>query len=145
MNDFELSLDEGNPANIFFFLLDLLSAPPKISGKTLNPQKYIPINTRVKNVQFKDAILNEGYLNIYSCRFESGKCIVYLFGILKGIQLKSEIEYKIETLRDFDMLNEKIKFILAKSKNILKSYYKEAKIKNIEHHMLAFLRDNPPA
>ncbi|MBA3663884.1 MAG: hypothetical protein H0W61_06710 [Bacteroidetes bacterium] len=141
INDFELSLEEGNPVNIFSFIMDLHSIPPITSGQTLSVEKYIPLNALVKSVAFKDANFENGYLNIYSCRFENGKCVVYIFGNLKGQLLKTSIDFKIETLRDFDLLNEKINFILSKSKNILKSYYKAGKLKNIEHHLLAFLSD----
>jgi len=142
MHDFELSLEYGNPINLVSFILDLVSTPPILAGKALNIEKYTPVNTLVKNIPFRDANTQEGFLNIYSCRFESGKCTVHIFGILKGLPLKSEIDFKVDNLRDFEMLNEKIKFILNKSKNILKSYYKDSKIRNIEHHILAFLSDS---
>lgn len=142
MHDFELSLEEGKPANLFAFAVDLQATPPKISGNALDIQKYIPLNNLVKSVPFKDAVLTEGILNIFTCRFEKGKCSIYFFGNLKGSFSKSKMDYKIQTLRDFDLLNEKIEFILSKSKNILKSYYNQGKIKNIEHHLFAFLTDN---
>ncbi|MGZ6520078.1 MAG: hypothetical protein ACXVED_21045, partial [Bacteroidia bacterium] len=115
-----------------------------VSGKTLNVSNYIPLNSLVKRMQFKDAVIKDGFLNLYTCRFENGKCIVFIFGNFTNGIIKKETEYKIANLRDFDLLNEKIKFILSKSKNILKSYYTSGKIKNIEHHILAFLSDNVP-
>ena len=142
MNNFEFSLDEGNPTNTYSFVVDLTLAPPVISGRTLNVSNYTPINALVKRMQFKDAVVQHGSLNIYTCRFENGKCVVFIFGIFKNGIVKNETEYKITSLRDFDLLTEKIKFILSKSKNILKSYHTSGKIKNIEHHILAFLKDS---
>lgn len=145
MNSFELSLENDRPENMVVFTVNLQSLPPKISCKTLNTEKYIPVNNLVKHISIRDVIFDEGFLNILSCRCDTGKCNIYFFGNLKGLELISQLEYKIDTLRDFDLLNEKINFILSKSKNILKSYYRDAKIKNIEHHILAFLSDRPAA
>jgi hypothetical protein len=145
MHDFELSLEDGYPTNIYAFIVNFNFSPPKMSGKTLNVDHYIPKNKLVKSVPFKEAETHEGNLNIVSCRFENGKCFVYFFGILKETVVKWKMEFKIQTLRDFDLLNEKINFILAKSKSILMSYYNQSKPKNIEHHLVAFLTDNQTA
>lgn len=145
MFEFELSLQEGHPTNLFCFILDIVSTPPLISGKTLNEKLYTPSNPLVKSISYRDADTREGFLNIFSCRFENGKCTVHIFGILKGIRLNCIKEISLSTFRDFEMLNERIKFILNKSKSILKTYYKDSKIKNIEHHLLTFLSDGLPA
>jgi hypothetical protein len=142
MNVFELSLEEGKPVNIIAFEVNLLASPPEIVQKTVNVKKHLPVNELVKTMQYRNANFDEGCLNIYSCRFESGKCEVYFFGNMKGTELKTTSVFKANTIRDFDILNERIKFILSKSRNILKSYYKDSKFKNIEHHILAFLSDN---
>ncbi|MCE3225810.1 MAG: hypothetical protein K0S32_361 [Bacteroidetes bacterium] len=142
MNVFELSLKEGKPVNISAFEVNLLASPPEIIYKTVNVKKHLPVNELVTTMQYRDANFDEGCLNIYCCRFDTGRCEVHFFGNMKGTELRSESHFKAETLRDFDMLNERIRFILAKSKNILKSYYKDSKFKNLEHHILAFLSDN---
>jgi hypothetical protein len=145
MNVFELLLTEGEPVNITAFEVNLLASPPEIIRKIINVKKHLPVNQLVKIMQYRDANFDEGCLNIFSCRYDSGKCIIHFFGNMKGTELNTEANLKTETLRDFDMLNERIKFILTKSKNILKSYYKDSKFKNIEHHILAFLGDNSTA
>lgn len=145
MIDFELSLEEGHPTHIVSFVIDFLSSPLKVSGKTLNIEHYIPKNVLVKQMPFKEASVQEGSLNICSCRLENGKCLIYFFGILKDTIVKWKMEFNIHTLRDFDIMNEKINFILSKSKNILLSYYTQSKLKNIEHHLVTFLSDNQPS
>jgi hypothetical protein len=124
------------------FEIDLKVAPPLLSEKSLDINKYIPVNKRVKSMQLRDVKFDEGILNIYSFLFEDGRCIVQLFGNMRDSELNAQIEFRKDNRRDFDLLNEKIKFLLAKSKNILRTYYKDSKIKNIEYHLIAFLTEN---
>lgn len=142
MDAFELLLEDNYPVNLTAFELNLAASPPTISDKIIDLKKYLPINKLVKTISFRDASLSEGILNIYSFLFEDGKCQVHFFGNLKGQELKTLLELKKDNLRNFDLFNEKIKFILTKSKNILRIYYQGEKIKNIEFHLAAFLNEN---
>jgi hypothetical protein len=141
MTVFEISLEAANPRNLVVYEVDLKSTPPKITEKNINVNNYLPQNKRVKTMQYRDANKNEGTLSIFSCMFESGQSVVYFFGNLRGTVLNSEANFGDNNQRGYDLLNDRLKFILNKSKNILKTYYKDGKIKNIEHHIIAFLSD----
>lgn len=142
MDVFELSLEQGTPVSLTAFELNLLSIPPEITGKIIDLEKYLPVNKLVKTMVFRDLAFAEGILNVFSFLFEDGKCQVHFFGNMKGQEIKTEMEFKTDNLRNFDLLNEKIKFILTKSKNILRIYYQDSKIKNIEYHLAAFMNES---
>ncbi|MGZ3931747.1 MAG: hypothetical protein ACXVPQ_06030 [Bacteroidia bacterium] len=141
MNALELSLEQGNITHITTHELNLNSSPAEVLTGTLPVEKLIPKNKMVKHIQIRNANFEEGNLNIYTCRFEHGKCNIYIFGNLKKMEINNTIVLTIDNLRTFDILNEKIKYILSKSKTILKSYYNDSKIKSIEYHMMSFLGD----
>jgi hypothetical protein len=141
MKVLELSLQQGNPINITAHELNLSSTPMDVLTKTLQVEKLIPQNKMVDHIQVRNADFGDGNLNIYTCRFEKDKCNICIFGNFKGTEINKIILVNVDSLRTFDILNEKIKYILSKSKTILKSYYNDSKIKSIEYHMMSFLGD----
>jgi hypothetical protein len=55
--------------------------------------------------------------------------------------MAASINLNKPSLRNYDIMTERVKFILSKSKTILKSYYQAGKVRNIQHHLLSFLGD----
>lgn len=141
MNVLELSLEEGNPINITAHELNLNASPGEIVTKALAVEKLIPKNKMVKHIQIREANFDDGNLNVYTCRFDNNRCDIHIFGNFRKMEINCTINMTIESLRTFDILNEKIKYILSKSKTILRSYYNDSKIKSIEYHMMSFLGD----
>lgn len=140
MRSFNLPHEEGKPASIADFKLCLQTSPPRIQERIISSvDKYIKMETGCFKIEYEDAPLDEGTLNICICRFNSGKYRLHIFGTLNGEPFSREKDIADPRSHSFGVLYEKIRFVLIQSRNILKTYYNNANIKSMEDHLLAFL------
>jgi hypothetical protein len=141
MTEFELPVSDGKPINITDYKVNLISSPPEIKEKVIDMvDHYISTQEEIIKIDYKkDAIVDEGRLNIYVCRFKTGKLRIHIFGKIKGQEFRTEREITESGLNNWGYVNQKIKYVLASSKNILRSYYLRANVKSIEDHLIAFL------
>ncbi|MBA3664622.1 MAG: hypothetical protein H0W61_10485 [Bacteroidetes bacterium] len=139
MTLFELPVSDGKPEKIVDFHLDLVVSPPQIEEKTIiTVDPYILDNPACLRIDYKDAPVDEGHLNIYLCHFKTGKARLHIFGKIKGQEFRAEKEVKLLNT-SLMSLQERIKQVLVSSRNILRSYYVNANIKSLEAHLIAFL------
>ncbi len=139
MTAFELPIMDGKPLEIVDFKVDLLTSPPQIREQVIQKvDDYLLTEPDALKIVYSDAPLDEGRLNIYICKFPTGKCRVHIFGKIKGKELRTEKEFP-ETVAKGSITKDRIKHILSNSRNILKIYYQNANVKSIENHLMAFL------
>jgi hypothetical protein len=140
MTEFELPQNEGMPIGIVDFKVDLASNPPEIKDRIIESvDNYILGDCDKIKIDYKDAPTEEGQLNIYICRFKTGKYRLHIFGRIKGKVFRTEKEISDASTSSLGLLNEKIKYVLVRSRNILKTYYMHSNLKSIEDHLMAFL------
>jgi hypothetical protein len=140
MTSFELPLTEGKPLEIVDFKLDLLLSPPEIRDRIIDSvDEYISTQPEKIKINYSDAPVEEGRLNIYICRFKSGKYRLHIFGKIKGAEFRAEREITDTRNKSLALLNMKIRYVLLNSRNILRTYYLKSNIKSIENHLMAFL------
>ncbi|MGZ3898858.1 MAG: hypothetical protein ACXVNM_02595 [Bacteroidia bacterium] len=140
MTIFELPVTEGKPVGIVDFKIDLLLSPPVIEQRiieTVDP--YISTQTQTIKIEYKDALIDEGWLNIYICRFKTGKYRLHIFGKMKGTEFRTEKEIMDPGTNSLGIVNERIKYVLINSRNILRKYYLTSNLKSLEDHLMAFL------
>lgn len=140
MTTFELPAGEGKPLEIADFKVDLLLTPPKIEERIIERvDNYVSTGTQAIKINYKDASVEEGHLNIYICRFSTGKCRLHIFGRIRGKEFRTEKEVSEVRAGNLNILNQKIKYVLTSSRNILRTYYLNSNLKSLEDHLIAFL------
>jgi hypothetical protein len=140
MTAFELPASEGKPINIIDYKVDLILSPPVIHERVIDAvDNYISLNQECIKIDYKDALIDEGRLNIYICRFKTGKYRLHIFGKLKGQEFRSEKEFLETSSNSWGVLNQRLKYVLVSSRNILRTYYMNANVKSIETHLMAFI------
>jgi hypothetical protein len=140
MTSFELPVTEGKPIGIIDFKVDLLLSPPKIEERVIEKvDPYVSAQPNTLKIDYKDARLQEGYLNIYVCRFQTGRYRLHIFGKMAGKEFRTEREIPFASTVSINALNERIKQVLVSSRTILRTYYLHSNLKNIEDHLMAFL------
>ena len=142
MTLFELPGDDGKPEKIVDFHLDLVTSPPQIKEQVITAvDPYILTHPSCVKINYKDAPIDEGHLNIYVCGFKTGKACIHIFGKIKGQEFRTEKEIRLNdtTLGTFQ---NRIKHVLVNSRNILRNYYLNANLKSIEAHLMAFIVPN---
>lgn len=140
MTAFVVPPSDGKPLEIVDFKVDLLLSPPEIQEKNIEVvDNYVSTLSDAIQIIYKDAPLEEGYLNIYLCKFKTGKHRLHIFGKIKGQEFKIDKELSESSSNTLGLSNDRIKYVLVKSRNILRTYYLSSKIKSIEEHLLAFL------
>lgn len=137
MNAFKVPLSEGNPSKITDFKIDLHSSSGQVfeNSKTIS-EKYVVKTSDSNLIIYKDAPLHEGYLNVYLCYFDSGKYFLHIFGRINNSDFRTE---KVIDPARFDStypIAEKIKYVLTHSKNILRKFYQECRVKSLEEYLL---------
>lgn len=138
MSAFTLPVDDSKPFEIIDFNVDLLASPPEIQEEKLSTLENDIFNQKKSiEINYKDAHADEGHLNIYICKFKTGKSRLHIFGKIKGQEFRTERELP-ENYKAI-LLNERIKYVLVSSRNILKTYYLSSNLKSIENHLMAFL------
>jgi hypothetical protein len=137
---FEIPLGEGTPAGIADFEVYLQASPPEIKERIIfSVDKYLSVEDGEQLVIYKDAPLQEGYLNIFMFHFKSGKCRLHIFGKLHGEQLHVEHEIINPCSKSIKVLNERVRFVLLQGRNILKAYYAASNLEQLQKHLLDFL------
>ena len=140
MTAFELPITDGKPLEIVDFKIDLLSSPPQIKEELIQrTDNYVLDQPDAFKIIYNNATLDEGHLNIYVCQFPKGKFRVHIFGKIKGQELRTEKEIPGSNVDSPAIINDRIKYVLVNSRNILKMYYANSNIKSIENHLMAFL------
>jgi hypothetical protein len=140
MTSFELPAAEGKPIDIIDFKVDLLVSPPDIQERIIEKvDPYVVADTNALKIDYKDANIREGNLNIYVCRFQTGRYRLHIFGKMTGKEFRTEREIPVTGSRGVPVLNDRVKQVLVSSRNILRTYYLHSNIKSIEEHLLAFL------
>ncbi|HWY10698.1 MAG TPA: hypothetical protein VN026_05190 [Bacteroidia bacterium] len=140
MTAFELPISDGKPLEIVDFKIDLLSSPPEIMEKVIEGvDDYVLIHSDAIQIVYNDEEIDEGRLNIYICKFKTGKCRFHVFGKIKGQEFKIEKGLSDFYSDNLSILNERVKYILVRSRNILKLYYLNSNLQSIEDHLNAFL------
>ncbi|MCE3259852.1 MAG: hypothetical protein K0S12_1493 [Bacteroidetes bacterium] len=140
MTTFEMPVTDGTPLDIVDFKVNLLSSPPEIDERIIDTvDPYVSSYPEGIKICYKDAPTDEGRLNICICRFRTGKYRLHIFGKIKGQVLRTEKEISDASLSNLTLLNEKIKYVLLSSRNILKNYYLHSNLKSMEDHLIAFL------
>ncbi len=140
MKPFELPPSDGKPLEIIDFKVDLSASPPEIKEEIINEvDNYISAQPDAIKIVYDNAPFDEGRLNIYVCKFKSGKYRLHILGKIKGRELRTEKELSEQYSSRAGILNERIKYVLVTSRNILRNYYLNNNVKSIEDHLMAFL------
>jgi hypothetical protein len=140
MSTFPWHADKGKPTHIAMYNINFLLPQPEVVGRSLTPAaKFVRANSFTNEIEYKMAGTEEGLLNVYLCRFESGLCQIHIFGKIKGLDFKKEIGLNDHSESGFDVICNQIRYVLSKSRIILKSYYQQANTKNIEDHLSTFM------
>ncbi|MCW3076431.1 MAG: hypothetical protein JWO32_1040 [Bacteroidetes bacterium] len=140
MKVFELPLHDGKPIDIMDYKVDLLVSPPLIEERIIDTvDNYIDTQTQPLKIEYKDAPTDEGRLNIYICRFRTGKYRLHIFGKIRGQEFRTEKEVVDGNFSQNDILKQRIKYVLKSSRNILRTYYLNSNLKSMEDHLIAFL------
>lgn len=140
MTTFELPKTIGKPSNIVDFEVDLLLSPPEIKERFVeNIDHFISEKPEKFIIDYKNANIDEGRLNIYICQFNKLKYQVHVFGKIKGKEFRIDREIRASKSNHPGINNIRIKYILINSRRILRSYYMSANLKNIEDHLMSFL------
>ncbi|MBC7695662.1 MAG: hypothetical protein H7141_09480 [Burkholderiales bacterium] len=135
-----LPIPEVKSFEIIDFSVDLLLSPPEIKEEIIcGMDNSLSTCTDVMEIKYREAHADEGHLNIYVCKFKTGKHRLYIFGKIKGQEFRTEKELSETYSNSMGILNERIKYVLVSSRNILRTYYLSANMKSIENHLMAFL------
>ncbi|MEO6304704.1 MAG: hypothetical protein ABIP51_16200 [Bacteroidia bacterium] len=140
MTTFELPKTEGKPSNIVDFEVDLLLSPPEIKERVIdNVDNYISAQPEKFIIEYKNASVDEGRLNIYICQFNSVKYQIHVFGRIRGKEFRMDKEIRVSQSNSLGIHNIRIKYILINSRRILRNYYLNSNLKSIEDHLMSFL------
>ena len=85
MTAFTLPTNDGKPLEIIDFKVDLLASPPEIQEEKISAiGNYLSNQSDGIQINYIDAQVDEGRLNIYICKFKTGKYRLHIFGKIKG-------------------------------------------------------------
>ncbi len=139
MRTIELSVIDGKLLSFVDYELDLVLSPPEIRETFVeNSDTLISENNGKLELKYKNISLDEGRLKIFVCDFSTGKSCIYLYGKLKGKEIKCVKEFTASNV-SASVKNIKIKYVLVHSRNILRNYYLSSDTKSIEKHLTTFL------
>ncbi len=139
MRTIELPVIDGKLLSFVDYELDLVLSPPEIRETFVeNSDTLISENNGKLELKYKNISLEEGRLKIFVCDFSTGKSCIYLYGKLKGKEIKSVKEFTASNV-SASVKNIKIKYVLVHSRNILRNYYLSSDTKSIETHLTTFL------
>ena len=140
MTAFELPITDGKPLEIVDFKVELLVSPPEVREEIINEvDNYISTHTDAIKIVYHNAPVDEGRINIYVCKFKTGKYRLHIFGRIKGQDWRTERVLSEAYSNSSGILNKRIKYVLVTSRNILRNYYLSNNVKSIEDHLMAFL------
>ncbi|MBL7922468.1 MAG: hypothetical protein JNJ40_19280 [Bacteroidia bacterium] len=139
MKTFELPVTSGKLLNFVDYELDLVLSPPEIKETIIEKtDELVDENNGKMELRYQNAIIDEGRLKIFVCDFSTGKYCIYIYGKIKGKEIKSVKEFTASNI-SASIKNIKIKYILVHSRNILRNYYLSSDTKSIETHLTTFL------
>src|ERR1043165_4708235 len=107
MTSFELPATEGKPLDIIDFKVDLQTSPPNIQERIIEKvDPYVITATDAIKINYKDANIKEGNLNIYVCRFATGRYRLHIFGCMTGKEFRTEREIPVTGSHGLQVLND---------------------------------------
>jgi hypothetical protein len=137
MNVFKLPVFEDRPLTITDFKIDLQSSSAPVFERYLNTtEKYLFSSNDSSFIIYKDALLDEGYLNMYLCQFKTGKYVLHIFGRINNLDFKTEKFFDPECVDSTMSLPERIRYVLTQGVNMLQRLYKESSLKELEEGLL---------
>jgi hypothetical protein len=140
MGTLELPQKNGKLLNFVDYELDLILSPPEIKETIIaKTDELVADNNGKLELRYNNMIVDEGRLKIFICDFNSGKCCIYIYGKVKGKEIKSTVEFTSAKNVSASVKNFKIKYVLIYSRNILRNYYLSADTTSIENHLTTFL------
>jgi hypothetical protein len=138
MSAFNQPLEVGTPLEIIDFKVDLLSSPPEIIGEIIeHTNEFTGAPADAFEINYRHGTMVEGQLNIYVCKFKTGKCWLHIFGRMKGKEFRTERE--LSGYHQHHFSKERVLHVLQSSRHILQKYYLNSNIESIENHLVAFL------
>lgn len=139
MRTFELPETSGKLLNFVDYELDLVLSPPEIKETIIEKtDELVDDNNGKMELRYQNMTMDEGRLKIFVCDFSTGKYCIYIYGKIKGKEIKSLKEFTGSNI-SASVKNIKIKYILVHSRNILRNYYLSSDTKSIENHLTTFL------
>ncbi|MBA2612197.1 MAG: hypothetical protein H0U95_09510 [Bacteroidetes bacterium] len=140
MGTLELPQKNGKLLNFVDYELDLVISPPEIKETIIaKTDEIVAENNGKLELRYNNLAIDEGRLKIFICDFSTGKSCIYIYGKVKGKEIKSEIEFTANKSISTNVKNIKIKYVLIYSRNILRNYYLSADTTSIEKHLASFL------
>lgn len=140
MRNLELPQKNGKLLTFVDYELDLVLSPPEIRETIIaKTDELVADNNGKLELRYNNMNIDEGRLKIFICDFNTGKCCIYIYGKVKGKEIKTEVEYSINKNVSASVKNFKIKHVLIYSRNILRNYYLSADTTSIENHLTTFL------
>ncbi len=140
MGPLELSQKNGKLLRFVDYELDLVLSPPEIRETIIEKTDELVAENNGKMVlRYNNMVVDEGRLKIFICDFNTGKSCIYIYGKIKGKEIKSSIEFPGTKNINANIKNIKIKYVLIYSRNILKNYYLSFDTTSIENHLTTFL------
>lgn len=141
MATFLSPITDGKPLEIIDFKMDLLSSPPEVKEEIITSSNnlFITENNSDAIIYNNYAPVEEGHLDIYLCKFKTGIFRLHILGKIKGQEFRIEKVLNNSSFNCKSISNERIKYILLTSRNILRKYYLSANLTGIENHLQAFL------
>ncbi|MBL7912150.1 MAG: hypothetical protein JNJ41_13910 [Bacteroidia bacterium] len=136
----ELPQKNGKLLNFVDYELDLVLSPPEIKETIIaKTDELVADNNGKLELRYNSMIADEGRLKIFICDFNTGKSCIYIYGKVRGKEIKSTIEFTGDKNVSASVKNFKIKYVLIYSRNILRNYYLSADTASIENHLNTFL------
>lgn len=140
MTSYEIPETSGKLLSIADYELDLVLSPPEITETIIEKTDALVEDTNGKlELRYQNMLIDEGRLKIFVCDFSTGKCCIYIYGKIKGKEIKSVKEFRGNKNISANIKNTKIKYVLVYSRNILRNYYLSSDTKSIEMHLTTFL------
>jgi len=140
MRTFELPETSGKLLSFVDYEVDLVLSPPEIKETIIaQTDELVEDNNGKLELRYKHMLVDEGRLKIFVCDFSTGKCCIYIYGKIKGNEIKCVKEFTGNKNISSSVKNIKIKYVLVYSRNILRNYYLSSDIKSIEKHLSTFL------
>ncbi|MDP1802678.1 MAG: hypothetical protein Q8L81_15055 [Bacteroidota bacterium] len=140
MGTLELPQKNGKLLKFVDYELDLVLSPPEIKEIIIEKtDELVTDNNGKLELRYKNMMLDEGRLKIFICDFNTGKSCIYIYGKVKGKEIKNTIEFTGTKNVSANVKNIKIKYVLIYSRNILRNYYLSSDTTSIEKHLTSFL------
>ena len=88
---FTLPMIDGKPLEIIDFKVDFLVSPPEIREQVIGTiEDCLSMHGDFIEVKYKDAVTEEGKLDIYICKLKAGKYRLHILGKIMGEDFRVE-------------------------------------------------------